>query len=877
MGKTCPSRMNYAILALLLVLVFISGCTQQVGSGSSLFTDQYKTDMKRIAISSPDMYETCKVGVCWCMACKNGTTLFQSMKDLIGGSCYFQSNCNQQVSTTLSDPTQSPNLSIRQFMLGQGPTIADFAIAQPYCADNMNMAVQWLVGTKDTPYTMPSAERSMCLLGVDVMPVYVMYSNGTNLNASRAYDIGKELGQNGKNYFQGRLTSGPVGPVIVVTEMDFNISEASQVADEVTQVNLGCGNDRANNVVNCLVAVAPRINDTKALDAVLQLAGPDNVDLVAFGVNGHYVHTCDPGAIDIQVQNYAGYALYNKSKPTIIPYVMFEPSGTDADNSCNWDEPSVDKAYSSIFSIITPLRNHGVIGIAPYAFNSTSSDISNPLGCTDCGVAATDSRLASWYANCQIYTSKNDSSGNLVHIPGLSITYADQPGGACMDNFQNFNIVAQFQNTYGDAMGNKDIMSPNTPALQNPVDQLYSCSDCINQNASGSPPFAFPVKNGKPPASNCTAIPDIDRWASMRNLDPMFVRAIAYSESSLDPCAAAKVCSYACLHDPSCSSGCFPASDASGNSECYLKGYDEMHDPAPAGAEGSCPDFNNDVVQSGPPRWRWCGLGLMQSVEPPYTFWPDSYLAPGLTPGVDNPYKDVFTNSNFSKSISGTYGADPYYPMLVSALSCDPKYNPFDPADSLCMGTLKLERMVRMGYAWIEQHPGLGFNVTGNDTEKAKVFAYYVASEMYRGWWGADTRNDFQAASDFPSCTSGESNGDCWTEAFSESRQVTDATCAGQPDSPQCKGGKPHWDPNNGYCYGATDFVAFVQACFDHISYSPDPGAKYMSTYYWFNNNCGNSFCPYGKALLKKIGQPMPVSGNPYIPDAPVTTTTTSP
>ncbi len=871
-------RMNYAILALLLVLVFISGCTQNVGSGASLYTDQYRSDMKRIAISSPSMYEDCKVGVCWCMACKNGTNLFLPMTSLIGGSCYFQSNCNQQVSTALSDKTASPSVSMRPFMLGQGPTIADFAAAQPYCAQGLTMAVQWLVGTKDTPYTMPSAERSMCLLGVDVMPVYVMYSNGTNLNASRAYDIGQELGENGKNVFQGKLTSGPVGPVVVVTEMDFNISEASQVADEVKEVNAGCGNvrssDSSKSVLNCLVAVAPKLNDTAALDAVLKLAGPDNVDLVAFGVNGHYVHTCDPGAISMQVLNYAGYALYNDSKPSIIPYMMFEPSGTDVDNSCTWNEQSVDSAYSSLFSIITPLRNRGVIGIAPYSFNTSSSDISNPLGCQNCGVAMTSSRMNSWYANCQNYASKPDASGNPEKNPGLSITYADQPGGACLDNFQNFNIAYKFQTKYDSTQGTPDIMNPITPTLQDPkVPQLYSCSDCISQNASGSPPFAFTVKSGAPPASNCTAIPQIDTWASMRNLDPMFVRAIAYSESGLDPCAAAKVCSASCLGS-SCTSGCFPAADASGNSECYSKGYDAMYDPAAAGSQGSCPDFSNDIVPSGQaPAWRWCGLGLMQSVEPPYTFWPDSYLATGLTPGTDNPYKDIFTRSGFGGYSSGT---DPYYPLLVSALSCDSKFNPFDPGDSLCMGTLKLERMVRQGYAWIENHPGLGFTYTGADTEKAKVFAYYVASEMYRGWWGADTRNDFQAAADFPSCVSGQSNGDCWTQAFTASRAVTDATCNGQPDSYQCKGGKPNWNPPY-YCYGATDFVSFVQSCFDPISYSADPGNKYMSTYYWFNNNCGNSFCPYGKALLKQIpNQQMPASGNPYIPDS-LTTPVTSP
>jgi hypothetical protein len=359
----------------------------------------------------------------------------------------------------------------------------------------------------------------------------------------------------------------------------------------------------------------------------------------------------------------------------------------------------------------------------------------------------------------------------------------------------------------------------------------------------------------------------------MRNLDPMFVRAIVYTEApNMDPCSAAKVCSKSCI-DKSCTTKCF-GRDGSGNSECYSKGYTFMKDPRTDTAKGSeaC-TFENAApsdITDAPIDWKWCGLGLMQNIEPPYTFWPDNYVPAGK----DNPYKDVFTKSGFGHGT--TVADDTYYPQLDAAQSCDKEYNPFNVGDSLCLGTLKLERMVRQGYKWIEDHSEqLGFTDTGKDTEKAKVFAYYIAANMYTGWWHANTRDESKSAFAFPTCASGASNGQCWTSAFYDSRQVTDDYCIQNPDDTiKCQNGHPYDNPPY-HCYGYTDFVKFVRNCYDPFDYRPDSGANKTSTYYWFNNGCSNSFCPYGKALLADINknglvQPLPLSGNPYVLDQTV-------
>jgi hypothetical protein len=873
-SSAIPIASLIIILFSISLFISLSGCIQRAGVGGQAYVDQYKTDIKRLAISDPSMYEECKLGKCRCMACKNGTNIFGPMRDLIGGYCYWDYDCNQQKKSDLDNPTKSPDVRIRQFMVGQGPTFADFAIAQPYCNNRMSMAVQWLVGGQDTNYTLPSAERSMCFLGMDIIPVYVLYSKGLNLNADRTKQIAKILGNDGSSVFMGRLSNGPVGPVVVVTEMDFNLSMAGQVAAEVQAINDYCHNDRAGGKIYCQVAVAPKINDFAALNAVMAAAGPENIDLVAYGINGHYVNSCDGSKINQQALNFSRYILYNWSKPSIIPYVMFEPVGNDSNNTCTWNEEKVIRAYGTTFQNIQSLVGVGVIGISPYSFNSTTYNISNPLGCQDCAIAKSPERMNAWYSGCQQYTVLNRAN---VMNPGggNAILFPDQPGGSCLSDASQLDYVFRGMK-FADVMGNKDIMNPLTAPMKDKEEQLYSCSECISRNASVSsrPPFSFNVM-AKPSQDLCEKIVEIEQWASLRNLDPAFVRAVVNTESGFDKCAAAKVCSKQCLGDPGCSQGCF-MSDNSGNSECYSKAYDEMHDPrSKTDPPNACPDFPSatpDPSGTRPLDWRYCAVGLMQSLEPPYTFWPDQYLSPDMTPGVDNPYKDVFQRSGFwamRNNPSSTYEI----PEIVSARGCNPKFNPFDPSDSLCMGTLKLEKMIRYGHAWIASHSGeLGFSDTGADTEKSAVFAAYIASNMYTGFWLASSRKNDPISNAHPSCGSGMSNGECWAFAYSQSRDITPDYCSNKADGTECKDKKPRWEPPF-YCYGASvspgsapDFVAYVRDCWDYFNYRPDSGAVKMGQYYGFVQ-CDNSFCPYGKKLASKLGQTLPLSGNPYVPN----------
>jgi hypothetical protein len=838
-----PAVFIPALLALLCLSFVISGCLAKLNGGSSAFEHEYRDNLSRVAIYNSSMAEFCRPGSCWCMVCKNGTNIFGPLNNLIGGYCYYDKNCTPAMMASYNNRTANPDLTVRQFMIGQGPTFGDFGAANTQCSDRLSMSVQWLVGSNVSPYIRPDAVRTMCFLSKDIIPVYILYSNGSNINITRSRDIGTILGTEGDDVFMGRLSDGPVGPVVVVTEMDFDRSKAAEVANQVRAIDQGCGNDRANNKIFCFIAVAPKINDFEALDTVMRELGADadKVDLVAYGINGKYLHSCEGARARQQALNFSSYALYNWSKPTIIPYVLFDPGTNDTDNSCTWGENDVVSAYGAFFPFgVTTLQKRGVVGIAPYSYNTSGGiGVTNPLNCSDCGVARTASRLRAWYAGCQAYTNVTRPSGN-VPSGSTQILFGNESGTSCNSN-TNFDFMRGF------SFAGRDIMQQQTTQLRDAAPLLFTCDACLLANSSRpiSDIFAsLRPSTGAAPDRYCTSYPEINQWASARNLDPMLVRAFVLTESDFNPCSAARVCRQG--YDDG---RCFEPGP--GKDECYDMSYDEMYDPA-----GNCTFDIAPNSGSAQPDWRYCAVGIMQSLEPPYTFWPAS-----VNPdGANGPYFDVFDRSGF-RTLD-----------LNGVKACNPRFNPFVAADSICIGTAKLESALRAARGWINSHRGQ-LNWGSGDIDKDSLFAAYVAGNMYSGFWGSKSRS-----ADHPRCSSGVSNGDCWAYGFSLSWAVNDTYCASDAgqDDPHCEGGHPKKNPPY-ECYGYSDFIQYVQEC--EVPFLPrrvDPGKGKVEAFLWLSNGCPNNFCPDGKKLFQLMERSLPGSGTPYIPDNPTCSTTSS-
>ncbi len=818
------------VLAALLAFMLAAGCLSRIASTQQYTTDYASIFKTSVPIADSDLAEKCKDANCVCMVCKKGTSVFPWLTSFVGGSCYFDKECNSQKLQSLAKGTYGKDLTINWFRIGQGPSFSDFGDANSYCTGRLGMAVQWLIGSPNEPYALPSARRAVCLLDKGVLPVYILYSDGKNIDIAQSRQIATILGTGGKTVTGGRLSNGPVGPVVVTTEINYDISQAARIKEQILAIDAGCNGadarDKNPPEIHCLVAVAPKLGDKAALDAVMSDAAiARHVDLVAYGIDSDRMDLsgyCDqPSMAWENATAFSSYALYSLGKPSIIPYVLFDAAGTDASGECEWTEVRLMEGYKPFFSqYAQTLPTKGVIGVAPYSFKSTPLGVGNPLGCKDCGIGTSPERLRAWYAGCQSYTGlrRNVTSGvDQFPSAGTLLRFSDQPSGSCQD--ETNDIASLLEMSYG---SDNDFLQPQTPELQPQGETLLRCDECVSQKAGI--PFQFPTKalDASTLTTVCESVPELDSFASERSLDPMFVRAIAYGESRFDPCAAARVCRQGYNQVGPDGRPCFD-SNPNTQDECYSKAYNRISD-----ISGSCQLSDAPNAGTSHPDWRWCGLGLMQSLEPSVDYWPAQYRQDNTDGQAAAVFKDAYGRG---------LAAD-----LSLAQACNPtSFNPFDKKDSACVGTAKLAEKMQDAQQRVRRfHSYNGVNALNwesTDVDKDNVFAAYIAANLYAGTWK-----------------------DSWVTDFFLSWTVDAAYCNTRPLPSQCSGAGT---PDSSRCYGATDFVQFV-ACKISLdpSYGPDRGAERMGVYYYLRNNCKNSFCPDWKRLYdadKKLGGGQPV------------------
>ena len=326
------------------------------------------------------------------------------------------------------------------------------------------------------------------------------------------------------------------------------------------------------------------------------------------------------------------------------------------------------------------------------------------------------------------------------------------------------------------------------------------------------PAFNLDVSDHPVPERYCTLYAsEIEENAKAHNLDPALVRAIILVESDFDSCAAAKVC-----REGYDGAGCFqpgPERDRG-----YDLGYDEMWDHS-----GTC---SAKVVNSPskPPDWRWLGLGLMQTLTPPHTFWP----AKARSDGVDGKYSDIFARSRIGKNI-----------ILNSSKACNSEFNPFEPADSICLGTAVLGAQLELAYLEIEDLHSKGMlNWDRDDHAKNDDLAIYIAARAYEGSWNSSNRDTFGGVG---TCPVAFSNGQCMTYGFFESWTITSDYCEsdeGESDGFRCTDGRPRRDPPEA-CFGYQDILSYARDCFQPITRTgSDIGEKVLGAYYWLKNGC---------------------------------------
>jgi hypothetical protein len=749
---------------------FFFGCSQFIEDYAEAYKEKLDPSNK-LALLDYDKIERCENSSCVCFVCdsKKGIyeyvsgVLYNTSWRVLYGNCTFEKECNE---TKFMDYFGSDKKEIRMFMIGQGTTFTDFNDANPYCKDRLNLAVKWLFPLSPTDhYQLPKKERASCFLNYGVMPLYILYSGGNDVNIERAGEIAEEL--------KG------IGPVIITTEIDFNSSDdavLANISQQIDEIDRGCteGGKR-----NCIIALAPRMGD---YDGVNKFAKQykdsfEKVDIIAYGINTRYSHKCDnPAALFSEAINFSQFTLYNYSKPSLVAYMLLEP-GPNINGTCNWTEVGVADTYKYFFPYALPaFIKRGVIGVALYRFNSTE----DPLNCSACRVATNQEYLRNWFGFCQKY--KTDAQQ--LPTGDMLVVFPNASSGHCMfaSNLQYYtNLAFSSVGSTGPQFGEVAV-----PDLEPKNDTLFRCDWCVNNETDWPEDLYIPI--ALPPSSDyCTKYPELDYYADLRDLDPMLVRAVAWTESSMSHCAfnpnAVSYNSTACnprnlrnwLNDNE--------KDENGN-VLFEKPF--IKDPT-----GNCSDVENK--RSSPGR-KFCAYGLMQTIiYPGYVF--DYYEGKGITISQDD------------------------YKILKNCFENASIFNPFNASHSACVGTWELNMHLQWALDVVKQNgTAAALNLLDEngqpDKNKVRIVATYLALLAYnRGQSGA--RAVF----------------DEWVDEFANQTDADPSQCEGEDTDPPYCSGENRLAP----CYGYKNFFKYVEDCIwgpsEEKKQAEDPNYKVEPNY----------------------------------------------
>jgi hypothetical protein len=571
-------RPNTFALILAASLIFLSGCSE--------LDEYYALEGSEVRIS--DFGETLGLDDsacvnsdedCVCMVCKGEeydiTNPYHWFYDLplTGGQCWFEEGCTEEFfRENLED---EENAGFMPFMIGQGSNFAEFSYANSYCNNSARLAVRWLEASEGFDYPLPASERAECFLDKNVIPMYLLHSNGTAEGTAQAARIASE--------FNG------VGPVILSSEFDFDPSDYAAIDLAVEQAFA-----MKDACPNCLIALSPKLAYNRSLDPreasrgysatyeaidyvfATYLQAYSKIDLIGVGLNSHYAPNCVGTSLIYDGIDYSQYVLETYGKPSIWAYVLLDVGGYNSGGAqygtCTWADSEIIKAYGDIFKYSPALVSNGVIGVAPYSLFGITS---GPLECENCGMMSVEGEVYSqhtaWFSLCQGYYNNR---GFLFNVFSPS---------ACTDcSFaSNFNLY-QIDSFHLGTAPSADELEPIGPA-----DTFYRCNGQLITS------FPAEIDNHRSRAVNvpsykCEMYPELDVYSDLVDLDPVLARAYAWMETGLnddtngpggDTCSASQVTSCPnCLTSVSDPEGiCNVQTPASPNKYIHSMGIMQVH------------------------------------------------------------------------------------------------------------------------------------------------------------------------------------------------------------------------------------------------------------------------------------------------------------
>ncbi|MFA5049826.1 MAG: hypothetical protein WC501_02355 [Candidatus Micrarchaeia archaeon] len=768
----------FGIVILFAVIFFMFGCTSQ--DIQKYYAKTGASDYRADLILSPVSTD------CTCFICEKGSFPapwpFNLLLDysLEGGNCGFYENCNSDSVVTYLNANKEP----KSFMLGMGPRPWDFTYGNTYCNNSLDFAVHWLVSDNNEYEFVPKSE-AVCYLQRNIVPVYILYSNGTAINLESSEKIAKEL-------------SG-AGPVIIVAEIDFDSSNP-QIIQKVGEqiINL------KQNCPTCIIAAGPRMNDYEGLEKLLSDPTVNNsVDMIAFGANSNHFDSsrCTIPSLYYEAIQFSKYAWFNQSKPVLWPYILVDTS-KPSKSECFFSEYEKNNAYYEFFSTVMPAAiSSGVIGAAPYLFYSAGLP-TDPLDCENCGlINIEDGKLtpneplfSSWFYGCRSYLSRPNP---------LLITLPKEKGTVCNFGFTGDTFL-NFLTTTGLAEEHYVATDDTSPLI---LSCLGCVDECLREDCAAEGDFdcknceldPYGLKDVQVAiGEKCDYFEELDLWASLRGLDPAFVRATAWAESGLN--TANPDASYCALSF---------VNKTNGWNNCNALDVLYIVDPRQAiEGEHSCADYfdlnyfseiertnsNQDLNDDKKP----CSFGLMQ-INPdawasyPYPYWSSAFFWPLSDLNTDQYAVDV-------PALQSIYEEDSKKRLIAESCAEGGYFNPFNGNDNACYGTWILKEAWKNAESFVNTNSNL---LNAQTSIEKKWLTSFIAHYYYYGV------SDNTVAE--------------WTMSFYSRRTLTDTGCENADENTACcLDGKA---VTSACCNNDDNFIQFVACCMDY-----DP-AQYPTGY----------------------------------------------
>ncbi|MCX6771454.1 MAG: hypothetical protein NTX79_05355 [Candidatus Micrarchaeota archaeon] len=730
------AKIPFCAFALILAaaLLALPGCALVDQKGDAIKIDD-KFTQKALVVPK---YENSRTSLickelddgkpCYCMTCKNNSGLAGMLSSyyddtLVNGTCGAY-HCNQDDYAHFLD--KKNDTEMRSFMLGSGQSFVSGGNANLFCNYTLQLATKWMRGKEGKPPLIPTADRAYCWLGRSMLPLYIYYTNGEDIDVTRTADIAKAF------------NAADVGPAILTTEAGWDGTDADAVGKVKAQI------EALQTCKKCLKVLALKPSDYTALYSIFGMPGNidstflDKVDAVGFGFRTNDYPHCDMDRIIYENVNFSHYILSKYSKPTIWLYVGASEGnssiGNESTGGCEWDSAKVSLFYKELLARTGDLASAGVLGMSQYEFIDRSGPIPcNALQGCDFGMRFQNGsqkhpELNTWSDMCQevnvrseerkpLIFSRNGQGGMLCDSPDLQNSQALMHSGA--------EIASEQGLMAGEVEAAKKIRN-------------LGCGEACPENTSMKKPLTYDnTNNGFDNQEHCTLYPIMDEYADNWDVSATYFRAIVEQESKFDPYAISQ-----CVD--------ITKPDGTHNDACNPKDYTMAQICDLAGMKND-PKCQKDKCTG--PNQKPCAYGLAQCIDYPGKAYTDS-----------NPYGKVIVPDpvNNPKNM----------PWTIASCGGE-KYNPFDPGMSACCGANKFGFYLRgsdygavdyitKNWDAIKSAQEGGKCVGGLNADEKGWAAYYLASNRY---FGADwaVLNDFLSQRDRDGdCCSGSTSGTCY-------------------------------------------------------------------------------------------------------------------